>query len=240
MPVLFYGCENWSLCGNVLKSLNCFLGELCKRVLRLPKWYSNTAAMNCPVAEVRCLSRKLSFLRRVTRPSHDSLSSQTLLSLNSDIESVCLIQEYLELEEQFETKFTGANSDQDNIPSAREIKAHVVKLSKVIKIDKLKIDKCSKREDIRMIADVSKLVPWSVLWDLALNNGPNVVKALRAFIRITVYPSHSNRLCPICDVQNLDGRLLGYVFDYHMNTDTNPTENDILQSLEGSTRGVKF
>ncbi len=36
-----------------------------------------------------------------------------------------------------------------------------------------------------MIADVSKLVPWSVLWDLALNNGPNFVKALYAFIQIT-------------------------------------------------------
>ncbi len=84
-----------------------------------------------------------------------------------------------------------------------------------------------------MIADVSKLVPWSVLWDLALNyNGPNFVKDLRAFIQITAYPSHSNRLCRICDVQNLDGRLLGHVCDYYMNTDTNPTENYILQSLE--------
>ncbi len=57
---------------------------------------------------------------------------------------------------------------------------------------------------------------------LALNNGPNFVKALRSF---TAYASIA-----LNDVQNLDGRLFEHVFDYHTNTDTNPTANDILQS----------
>ena len=47
VPILLYGCENWSLCDSSLKILNSFLGELCKRVLKLLKWYSNTASNDC-------------------------------------------------------------------------------------------------------------------------------------------------------------------------------------------------
>ena len=43
----FYGCENWFLNDAVLNLLHSRLGELSKRILRLPKWYSNTAAMVC-------------------------------------------------------------------------------------------------------------------------------------------------------------------------------------------------
>ncbi len=49
------------------------------------------------------------------------------------------------------------------------------------------------------------------------------------------YSNHSISIAlkSIYDVQNFYGRLLEHVFDYHTNTDTNPTENDIfLQSLE--------
>ena len=64
MPIL-YGCENWLLCDSSLKVLNSFLGELGKRALRLPKWYSNTASMivmDMLSAEAHCLIRKLCFL----------------------------------------------------------------------------------------------------------------------------------------------------------------------------------
>ena len=101
MPVLLYGCECWSLCDSSLKALNSFLGELCKRALSVPKWYSNTASMivmDCQSAEACCLTRKLCFLRRITNSSN-TFSSQTLVALLDDIESVCLIQECLELEE---------------------------------------------------------------------------------------------------------------------------------------------
>ena len=93
MPILLYGCENWSLCDSSLKTLNSFLGELSKRVLRLPKWCSNTASMivmDCLSAKARCLTRKLCFLRWITDSSSDTLSSQTLFALSDDIESVCL------------------------------------------------------------------------------------------------------------------------------------------------------
>ena len=91
MPILLYVCENWPLCYSSLKILNSFLGELCKRVLRLPKWYSNTApmiVMDCLSAEARCLTRKLCFLRWIT-DSSDTLSSQTLLILL--VHELCLL-----------------------------------------------------------------------------------------------------------------------------------------------------
>ena len=105
MPILLYGCENWSLCDSSLKVLNSFLGELGKRALRLPKWYSNTASMivmDMLSAEARCLIRKLCFLQRITDHSSviaDTLSSQILFALSDDIKSVCLDRECLELEE---------------------------------------------------------------------------------------------------------------------------------------------
>ena len=108
MPILLYGCENWSLCDSSLKALNSFLGELCKRALRLPKWYSNTASMivmDCKSAEALCLTRKLCFLLQIT-DSSDTISSRTLVALSNDIESVCLIRECVELEEHLNTNFT--------------------------------------------------------------------------------------------------------------------------------------
>ena len=45
LPVLLYGSENWILSEGNVDALNCAVGELCKRALRWPKHFSNTAAM---------------------------------------------------------------------------------------------------------------------------------------------------------------------------------------------------
>ena len=41
LPVLLYGVE---MSTESLKKLECFQGEIAKRILKLPKWFSNTAA----------------------------------------------------------------------------------------------------------------------------------------------------------------------------------------------------
>ena len=238
MPILLYGCENWLLCYSSLKILNSFLAELCKRVLRLPKWYSNTASMivmDCLSAKARCLTRKLCFLRRITDSSSDTLSSQTLFALSDDIESVCLIRECLELEEHLNTNFThpllisssDSESDKESRPSPREIKDQIARNDK-----SLLLEKCSKNQDTRLIADIARIVSWSKLWDLALNDGPKCVNALRAFVHIISYLSHSNRACPICDVNGLDSSLLAHVLSSHV--DTSNDASDILDSLWAS------
>ena len=239
LPILLYGCENWSLCDSSLKALNSFLGELCKRILRLPKWYSNTATMivmDLPSAEACCLIRKLRFLRRITDHSPvnaDTLSSRMLFALSDDIESVCLIRECLELEDHFETKFTHSlltsisELDEDSRPSSRQIRDQVTTRDK-----HLLLDKCSSNEDTRLIAVMGRMVSWSKLWDLALNGGPKCVDALRAFVRIISYPSHSTSVCPLCDVNSLDSSLLAHIFSSH--TDATYDVSDIFDSLRAS------
>ena len=231
MPVLLYGCECWSLCDSSLKALNSFLGELCKRV---PKWYSNTASMifmDCQSAEARCLTRKLCFLHRITNSS-DTLSSQTLVALSDDIESVCLIQECLELEEHLKMNLTRSllisNSDSDR-PSTTQIKNQVTSSNR-----SLLLEKCSQKEDTKIVADIARLVSWSKLWDLAHNEGPNCVNALRMFVRIISYPTYSTRACPMCDIDSLDCSLLSHTLRSHVSTHTSVDASDILNSLRAA------
>ena len=147
-----------------LKTLNSFLGELCKRVLRLLKWCSNTASMivmDYLSAEARCLTRKLCFLCRITESSSDTLSSQTLFGLSDDIESVCLIHGCLELEEHLNTNFThsllisssNSESDKESTPSPRQIKDQIARND-----NSLMLEKCSKNADTRLIADIARMV----------------------------------------------------------------------------------
>ena len=44
LPVLLYGSENWVLTEQLISRLEAFQGEVAKRILKLPKWSSNTAA----------------------------------------------------------------------------------------------------------------------------------------------------------------------------------------------------
>ena len=87
------------------------------------------------------------------------------------------------------------------------------------------LEKCSKNEDTRLIADIARMVSWLKLWDLALNDGPKCVNALCAFVR---YPSHSNRACPTCYVNSLDCSLLAHTLSTHV--DTSNDASDILDS----------
>ena len=70
LPILLYGVENWIFfSAESLQRLESFQGEVVKRILKLPCWYSNTAA--CVALDIKsmhsvCTVRKLRFLHRVT------------------------------------------------------------------------------------------------------------------------------------------------------------------------------
>ena len=97
LPILLYGAENWCLSQNSIQVLDSFLGELSKRLLKLPQWYSNTPA--CIAAGQRsaralCLTRKLNFLQKIlAKDTNEAVSAQTLASLSDDINSTCLVRE---------------------------------------------------------------------------------------------------------------------------------------------------
>ena len=81
------------------------MGELCKRVLKLPKWFCNTPArivMGLPSTRAHCLVRKLCFLRKLTdgvAESSSLLGARMLGAFGSERESTRLVREFVELEE---------------------------------------------------------------------------------------------------------------------------------------------
>ena len=87
LPVLLYGSENWVLNCSLLQALESFQAELGWRVLKLPKFSSNTApllVLNWPTMCARVLCNKLSFLIPVCRGNqlHSALKySDPLLCL---------------------------------------------------------------------------------------------------------------------------------------------------------------
>ena len=123
-----YGAENWCLLQNSIQTLDSFLGELSKRLLELPRRYSNTPAstmIGLGAARALCLIRKLNFLRKISSDDHsETVSSLTLASLSDDIDSVCLIRERRDLEQYFHSNFTAAilQREADTCPHPREIK----------------------------------------------------------------------------------------------------------------------
>ena len=80
LPVLLYVCEQWHLTETSLVRLDCLVGELCKRVLKLPKWFCNTPArivMGLPSMRAHALpgdETMLVILRKLTDGIAESAS----------------------------------------------------------------------------------------------------------------------------------------------------------------------
>ena len=102
IPILLYGSENWILTGALTDKLDRFLGEISKRVLRWPKYHSNTAALvvlGMESVKSRVLSRKLGFLKRKIGRDSVGVGGEVVRVLMDDTESLCLAKECRELEE---------------------------------------------------------------------------------------------------------------------------------------------
>ena len=168
-PILFYGCENCFLDDAVLNILYSLLGELSKRILRLSKWYSNTAAMvvlDCGSARARCLDRKLCFLHRITTDldtATDRLSSHMFCALSDDIKSTCLVRECLDIEDYFELKLTRpilagvCALDDDPKPvsslSPRDLKKIIFSRDKA-----LLLEKYAANDDTKLISEIAQVI----------------------------------------------------------------------------------
>ena len=120
IPILFYGCENWCLTERCLLLLECFIGELSKRLLRLPKWYSNTpATIICDLKSACCFCtcRKLYFQQKmVSNDGKCTISSKMFNAVSDDATSLCMIRECRELEKLFNPDFPSAVVD-DKTPN---------------------------------------------------------------------------------------------------------------------------
>ena len=105
---MLYGVENWILCTTSLRKLEKFQGEIAKRILKLPKWFSNTAAKIALVwssMQAICTIRKLKFVSRTTA-REDGVASRAFSSLVDDVETLCLVKECRDLEERYKVNYT--------------------------------------------------------------------------------------------------------------------------------------
>ena len=217
LPILLYGTENWCLSQNSIQMLDSFLGELSKRLLKLPRWYSNTPAsivVGLMSARALCLTRKLNFLRKISIDKYsETLSSQTLRSLSDDIDSVCLIRECRDLEQFFHSNFTSTilQIDADTCPRPYEIKEDLQ-----TRDQDLRLTQHEGRADMSIVVEVERAVGWPRLWDLALDYGPKCVDGLRNLVRVVAFPPHASSACPLCDKETISrGALLSHVLKIH-------------------------
>ena len=173
--------------------LDSLVGELCKQVLKLPKWFCNTPAriaMVLPSMRAHCLVRKLCFLRKLTDGVVEStslLGTRMLWAFGSDQESTLLVRECSELEEWYGTSLTEAlcSNDADH-PGASEIKETIHGCDKG-----MLLDECEGRSDAVLVVRIEREMCWCKLWDCGRDWGPKCIARLRKLVWILTYPAHA-------------------------------------------------
>ena len=87
----------------MISSLEAFLGEIAKRILKWPRHHSNTAAVvvvGLQSVESRILERKLGFLHRVLENGSSCVSGRAVEALSDNISNSCLVKECEELDHE--------------------------------------------------------------------------------------------------------------------------------------------
>ena len=171
LPILLYGVENWIISYESLQRLQSFQGEVAKRILKLPHWYSNTPA--CVALDMEsmhsvCTIRKLRFLHRVMT-NEESICCRAMVD---DVEALSLVKECRDLEERYGSDFTSQILNATDFTASsyvlKEAEDYIVKEDKA-----LQLKKASKFCHLNAIADS---VEWRKLWDLALDHGPSGIR----------------------------------------------------------------
>ena len=134
--------ENWVLSPESIRMFESFQGEIAKRILQLPKWYSNTAAIVAlgqnSLHSVYTI-RKLRFLHRVMT-NEQSICHRAFSAMVDDVESLSLVRECRELEERYKTNFTSAilsATDQDELDIIRTAQKSINKINQSLFLHKV-------------------------------------------------------------------------------------------------------
>ena len=218
LPILLYGVENWVLSPESIRMLECFQREIAKRILKLPKWYSNSAAiiaLGWNSLHSVCTIRKLRFLQRVMT-NEESICHRAFSALVDNAEALSLVRECRELEERYKSNFTSeilsANEPADGLDIIRSALKIINKKDQLLLLQKI-----SKYQFVHKIAEC---VGWKKLWDHALDHGPSVIKGMKNLVRVITYPDHLPKKCPLCDAAVLDKPTLAeHVITNHTKSD---------------------
>ena len=202
LPILLYGVENWIMSAESIKMLECFQGEVAKRILQLPKWYSNTAAivaLGWSSLHATCTIRKLRFLHRVMA-NEESICHRTFAAMVDDVEALSLVKECRELEERYKSSFTSqilnVKDSADGLIVIREAQEYIIKEDQTLLLNKV--------SSYQFLHHIAVSVGWKKLWDHALDHGSSVIKGMKNLVRVITYPDHATSKCPLCDMSELD------------------------------------
>ena len=231
-----YIVENWVLNRSLIQALESFQAELGRRVLKLPKFSSNSVPLLVliwPSMCARVLCNKLSFLLRVCNGETTSLSTQVFRNIAmSDLTSMSIVKQCHFLDSILETDFTNEVLNNPEL-CTRDLK------KRVVEADRLKIVKRSKdHPSLCYILSVAEENRWLKFWDVALEHGYDGSKASLAILKSLCLTVFSDRRCPILDCSYTvpkDTPLCEHFLDCHTDFDPSITPDYITDCILSST-----
>ena len=218
LPVLLYGVENWVMSKESLRVLERFQGEMAKRLLRLPKWFSNTEALGWNSMHAICTIRKLRFLYRVTT-NVDSICYRTFSALTDRVEDLSLVRECHDLEIGYQSDFVSMDAGDPDVN-----KCAVKDAEQAI----LELDRAPKATKYCYLHLVADRVGWKN-WDCVLDYGPDTIKSVKHFLRIIPYPHYASHKFPLCEVLELESPLPAHILNNHVKS--RGTWDELMDSL---------
>ena len=163
--------------------LESFLAEMGKRILKLPKWASNSVVnvmMGWPTMKARILVRNLGFLLRLVSELMDMRWMQGLSKVcqttwnhypwSGIVENLRISFRHTTL-----TKFLGASGDQVNV---RDIKMEVYKIGK-----QMALEKFGTADRSPAAVTIEERIGWIPLWEMALDCGERCVRKIQWLAR---------------------------------------------------------
>ena len=183
---------------SILNLLQSFQAELGRRILKLPKFASNTVpllVLNWPSMCARLLCNKLSFLFRVCNGGSTSLSTQVFRTIAvSDVTSLSIVKQCHFLDSILGTKFTNEVLSVNSEVSLRDLK------KRILEADRLRtIEKSDGHPSLFYVLRIAKENNWMKFWDVALEHGYDGTKASLSILKLLCLTVFSDRNCPMHD-----------------------------------------
>ena len=159
-----------------IQMLESFQGDIAKRILQLPKWYSNTAAiiaLGWNTLHSVCTIRKLKFLHRVIT-NQESICHRVFSATVDDVESLSLVRECRELEQRYKSNFTSTilcAHGEDGLDIIQNTQKSIFKIDQSLLLQKA--------SEYPFLTQIARCTGWKRLWDDAPDYGPSVSRARR-------------------------------------------------------------
>ena len=188
---------------------------MAKRILKLPKWLSNTAvkiALGWSSMHAICTIRKLKFLSRTTA-KEDRVAFRAFSSLVDDVESLSLVKECRELEERYKVNYTSkilTTELEDRHPIIKEIIQIIYKKDLAHQL--------KSASNLEHLCRIAETMGWKKLWDHVLDHGEACVTSLKNLVRVMCHPLHASHPCPLCEITELKEILPVHVINEHINS----------------------